>query len=126
MVIPSPNKFLRCQGSLMAEMLVAIFMLMVVMLPVAYSYQAEKNAARATYSHAVAMEIVDGEMEVLLAGEWRSFTPGTHPYPVKVGSMTNLPPGEFILTLETNKVRLEWKPAQAFHGGLVAREAALK
>jgi hypothetical protein len=126
MVIPIYNKRLRQSGSLMAEMLVAIALLMAVMVPVAYSFDAEKRAARATYNHAIAMEIVDGEMEVLLAGEWRAFTPGTHPYPVKAAALTNLPPGEFTLTLETNKVRLEWKPSMTRRGGAVVREAALK
>ena len=67
MVISFPNRRLRQCGSLMAEMLVAIALLMVVLVPVAYSFDAEKRAARATYDHAIAMEIVDGEMEVLLA-----------------------------------------------------------
>ena len=126
MVIPAPNKILRQRGSLMAEMLVAIAMLMAVMVPVAYSYDAEKRAARATYDHAIAMEIVDGEMEVLCAGEWRAFTPGTHPYPVKAAALANLPPGEFTLTLATNKIHLEWKPSMTRRGGAIVREAVLK
>ena len=126
MVIPRSHKSLRQRGSLIPELMVAIAMLMMVMLPVAYSFDAEKRAARATYDHAIAMEIVDGEMEVLLAGEWRAFTPGTHPYPVRADALTNLPPGDFVLTLETNKVRLEWKPSMTRRGGPVVREAALK
>jgi hypothetical protein len=96
------------------------------MLPIAYSFDAEKRAARATYDHAIAMEIVDGEMEVLLAGEWHAFPPGTHPYSVKAESLTNLPPGQFTLTLQTNKIRLEWKPSMTRRGGPVVREATLK
>jgi len=126
MVISLRNKRLRQSGSLMAEMLVAIAILMAVLVPVAYSFDAEKRAARATYNHAIAMEIVDGEMEVLLAGEWRAFTPGTHPYPVKANTLANLPPGEFALTLTTNTVRLEWKPSMTRRGGPVVREATLK
>jgi len=125
MVISLTNKRRRQCGSLMAEMLVAIAILVAVIVPVAYSFDAEKRAARATYNHAIAMEIVDGEMEVLLAGEWRAFTPGTHPYPVKANALTNLPPGEFVLTLTTNKVRLEWKPSMTRRGGPVMREATL-
>ena len=126
MVIPLPNKRRRECGSLMAEMMVAIAILMLAIVPVAYSFDAEKRAARATYNHAIAMEIVDGEMEVLLAGEWRAFTPGTHPYPVKAGALTNLPPGEFTLTLATNKIRLEWNPSMTRRGGSIVREAVLK
>ena len=126
MVIPLPNQRRRECGSLMAEMMVAIAILMLAIVPVAYSFDAEKRAARATYNHAIAMEIVDGEMEVLLAGEWRAFNPGTHPYPVKAGALTNLPPGEFTLTLATNKIRLEWKPSMTRRGGSIVREAVLK
>jgi hypothetical protein len=126
MVIRFQNKTARERGSLMAELLVAIAMLMMVMLPVAYSFDAEKRLARAYYDRAVAMEIVDGEMEVLIAGEWRAFTPGTHPYQVKADALTNLPPGQFTLTLQTNKVCLEWQPTVTRRGGPVAREAMLK
>lgn len=110
----------------MAEIILAMALLVVVLVPVAYSFDAEKRAARATYNHAIAMEIVDGEMEVLLAGEWRAFTPGTHPYPVKANALTNLPPGDFTLTLATNKIRLEWKPSMTRRGGPITREAVLK
>jgi len=125
MVIRFSNQRRRECGSLMAEMMVAIAILMVVIVPVAYSFDAEKRAARATYNHAIAMEIVDGEMEVLLAGEWRAFTPGTHPYPVKANALTNLPPGKFTLTLTTNKIRLEWKPSMTRRGGPIVREVML-
>jgi hypothetical protein len=126
MVIRSPNKSARQQGSLMAEMLVAIAILVAVMLPVAYSFDAEKRLARTYYAHALAMEIVDGEMEVLQAGEWRAFTPGTHAYTPKAGALTNLPPGAFTVIVQPGKVRLEWQPAAKQYGGAVVREAAIK
>jgi type II secretory pathway pseudopilin PulG len=126
MVISIHNNRQRQRASLMVEMVVAIAILMIAIVPVAYSFDAEKRAARATYDHAIAMEIVDGEMEVLLAGEWRVFTPGTHPYPVKANALTNLPPGQFTFTLTTNKVRLEWKPSMTRRGGSVVREATLE
>lgn len=126
MVILFHNKAARECGSLMAELMVALAILIGVMLPVAYSFTSESRIARSYYEHAVAMEIVDGEMEVLMAGQWRAFTPGAHPYPIQADALTNLPPGQFTLTLETNKVRLEWQPEATQHGGPVAREAMLK
>ena len=126
MVIRTNNKFAAERGYLMAELMVAIAILLGVMLPIAYSFSSEKRVARAYYNRAVAMEIVDGEMEVLMAGEWRAFTPGSHPYPVKTNAQTNLPPGEFTLTVQTNKVRLEWRPAAKERGGSVGREAAVQ
>jgi hypothetical protein len=126
MVIHLHNASVRQRGSLMAELLVAIAILLAVMLPVAYSFDAEKRLARTYYSHAIAMEVVDGEMEVLLAGEWRAFTPGTHPYSPKAGSLTNLPPGNFTVTIQPGKVRLEWHPAVKQYGGPIVREAQVK
>ena len=37
-----------------------------------------------------------------------------------------LPPGKFTLTIETNRVRLEWQPAVRGHGGSVVREVTLR
>jgi hypothetical protein len=34
--------------------------------------------------------------------------------------------GEFLLTVEPNKIRLQWQPAAKRHGGTVTREALLK
>ena len=71
---------------------------------------------------AVPMELVDGEMEILVAGEWRAFAPGTHDYPLRGAAATNLPPGRCQLTITTNLLRLEWKPDQRRGVGAVVRE----
>ena len=111
-------------GSLSVELIVAVAILLGALLPLAYSLSSEKRFARAAYQHAVAMEIVDGEMEALLAGEWRGFTPGAHEYHVRAQAARNLPPGKFLLTLDAQKLRLEWvkqgKPVPS-----VVREAKL-
>ena len=110
----------------MVELLVAMAILAGVLLPLAYSFVSERRLARAYYQRAVAMEIVDGEMEALLAGEWRAFSPGTHDYQVHAGAATNLPPGRFILSVQPGKLRLRWQPALKDRGGPVTREAILK
>ncbi len=115
----------RC-GSLMVELLVAMALLTGALLPLAYSIYSiasEKRLARASYQRAVAMEIVDGEIETLAASEWRALTPGTREYQVHAGAATNLPPGRFLVTLQDGKVRLEWRPSVKQHGGPVVREA---
>lgn len=126
MVIRSSQKFGPQRGALMIELLVAMALLLGVLLPLAYSLASEKRLARAYYQRAVADELVDGEMEVLVAGEWRSFTQGTHEYPVRAGAATNLPPGRFMLTISPGKMRLEWRPDLKQHGGSVVREVKLK
>jgi hypothetical protein len=110
----------------MVELLVAMALLVGVLFPLAYSFSAERRLVRSYYQRAVAMEIVDGEMEVLMAGEWRRFSPGTHDYRVQAGAATNLPPGKFILTVEPGKLRLRWQPALKDRGGPVSREAMIK
>lgn len=116
----------RQAGSLMPELLVAMTLLVVAVLPIGYSLASERVLARACYERAVAMEIVDGEMEVLLAGDWRRFPAGTHDYSVHANATTNLTSGNFTLTIQPSLVRLEWQPAEKHHGGPIVREAVVK
>ena len=119
MVTRHKNTLRRRSGVLIAELLIAMAMMVGVLLPLAYSIISEKRLARTAFHRAVALEIVDGEMEILAAGEWRSFTPGPHEYPIHAIAATNLPPGRFLLTIGTDKVRLEWQPSAKKHGGAV-------
>ena len=126
MVIRNPVFARREHAALMTELVVAMAILMFAFLPLAYSIMGEKRLARATYQRAVAMEIVDGELEVLAAGVWRNLAVGTTHYSVRAGAMTNLPPGEFLVTITVEKIRLEWKPSVKHQGGNVLREVAIK
>ena len=126
MVIPVPSRFVRQRGALMAELLVAIALLAIAVLPLAYSIASEKILARSYYERAVAMEIVDGEMEVLVAGEWRAFPAGQHDYTIRSEAATNLSSGKFLLTIASGEARLEWRPADKHHGGPVVRKAMVK
>jgi len=110
----------------MVELLVAMALIAGALLPLAYSLASERRLVRATYQRAVAMEIVDGEMEVLAAGAWRGHSAGAHEYSVHATAAGNLPPGRFLLTVELPKVRLEWLPSAKMHGGAVVREAMVK
>ena len=120
------SRLRRSRGSLMVELLVAMALLIGVLFPLAYSFATERRLARSYYQRAVAMEIVDGEMEALLAGEWHAYTPGTHDYVVHAGAATNLPPGRFILSVQPSKLQLRWQPTLKDRGGPVTREAILK
>ena len=113
-------------GMLMADLMIAMAILVAVVLPVALSFSREAEMLRASYCRGVAMEIVDGEMEILAAGEWRAFPNGQSPYVVQSGAVTNLPPGKFLLTKNSNQLRLEWA-SDKHHGiGPVIREATVK
>src|SRR5579872_6474838 len=109
-------------GSLLVELLVAMAILSAVILPLAYSIAGERRFARAVYQRAVAVEIVDGEMEALAAGGWQAFSNGVVDYTVHVRAATNLPPGRFTLTMTPQKLVLEWRPSVKQHGGSVVRE----
>jgi hypothetical protein len=115
----------RQSGSLTADLIVAMSILVIAALPLAFAFEQEARLCRAYYNRAVAMEIVDGEMEILAAGEWRAFSEGEHPYPVKAVAASNLPAGRFLLTVRGQMLRLEWKPEKRRVGSSVAREVRL-
>lgn len=114
------------RGFLMTEMVIAMAILVIAVLPIGYSLINDTRVLRASYRHAVAMEIVDGEMEILAAGAWRSAPEGTHPYPVHAAAAENLPSGKFQLTRTGNHLRLEWKPDLLQGEGTVVREVTVK
>ena len=122
----STNRAHRCRAALLTEAVVALGILATALLPLAFSFYHEGKLARAYFHKAVVMELIDGEMEVLAAGEWRALPPGRQNYTLRGTAATNLPPGECVLTLEANKARLEWIPKQRGTGGGFAREAVLK
>jgi len=115
----------NCRGMLTTELVVGMAILVIAVLPIGYSLLNDAHALRLNYEHAVAMEIVDGEMEILAAGQWRSFPEGTNIYPVLALAATNLPPGQFRLTRTGNHLQLEWK-ANPPRAGNVMREVTVR
>jgi hypothetical protein len=107
----------------MIELVVAMGILMAAVVPLAYSFVQEQRLCRVYYWRAVAMEVVDGEMEVLTSGEWHNFEGGTHPYTVTAEAAKNLPPGKFALSVHGQQLRLEWRPDSPRNGAPVVREA---
>lgn len=120
------HRLAKQRGMLMTEMVMAMSILVIAMLPLAYSSKSDARLFKATYQRAVAMEIVDGEMEILAAGAWHDFPEGTHPYSVHARSAANLPAGQFQLTRTGQHLRLEWASAKKQGIGPVVREAAVK
>ena len=109
-------------GMLMADLMIAMAILVAVVLPVALSFSREAEMLRASYCRGVAMEIVDGEMEILAAGEWRAFPDGQSSYAVQSFAVTNLPPGKFLLNKTGTQLRLEWVAEKHTGIGPVIRE----
>lgn len=113
-------------GALATECAIALGILAAVMIPLSVSFIRETRLCRAYFHKAVALEIVDGEMEALAAGEWQAWEPGEHLYKVKATAATNLPPGKFVFKLGKEQMRLEWIPASSNQGGRVFREVKLR
>jgi hypothetical protein len=111
------------QGSLMIELVLALTLILTVLMPLGFSFMDEQHVLRVYYWRAVAMEAVDGEMEVLVAGDRRAYGEGEHPYTVHAESAKYLPPGKFTLTVHGPRLRLEWRPEKLRSGSPVVREA---
>ena len=125
MVISTPSR-VPIRAFLMVEMTMAMAILVIAIFPLAYSTHQEARYFRATYQRAIAMEIVDGEMEILVAGEWRTLPEGTQPWPVSARAVQNLPPGQFLFTRTGNHLRLEWSATEHHGIGRIVREVTLK
>ncbi|MBI1840000.1 MAG: hypothetical protein HYR88_04000 [Verrucomicrobia bacterium] len=127
MVIPVFPAFpgSRRRGGLILELVVAIGILGAVMLPLAFGFLMETKAIRASYYDVVIMEVVDGEMEILAAGDGARFSQGEHAYEVHAAAVKNLPDGSFRLTRAAKKLRLEWIPGAGVRQRSHIREATL-
>jgi len=95
-------------------------------IPLSLGFLQEMKVCRAYYYRGAAMEVVDGEMEVLLAGEKEHFGLGEHDYRPQGRVITNLPPGKFTLIVRTNALRLDWQPLLHQTGGKVSREVQIR
>lgn len=107
---------------MMTEAVVSLAIIMVAIMPLVYSFFQEQRVLRTSYQKALAMELIDGEMEILLAGEWRAFHEGTQPYVLRGAAVTNLPKGQAQLTIKGQKLRLAWTQANGRTATQVVRE----
>jgi hypothetical protein len=125
-MVIAPSKFNHNHGWLAAELMFALTVIIVALIPLAYSFRSEQKILRSHYNQAVAMEIVDGEMELLHAGDWRKILEGEQPYKVTANAATNLPPGAFFLSRTGAMFRLEWRPLKKNSGGQIFRDVTMR
>jgi hypothetical protein len=123
---PFPGQRRRERGQLLTEVIVAISILVLVMLPLAFAFAKEQKLCRIYYFEAVVMEIIDSEMEILAAGEWRSFGEGAQTYSIRAHAAENLPPGKFILTRHGRGLKLEWAADKKGQGKRLVREVTVR
>jgi len=113
----------KCQrGILEIDLAMAMLVLTVAIMPLAFAFEKERTVLRVEYCRAVADEIVDGEMEILAAGNWKNLPDGSNTYTVHSRAAVNLPAGHFELTKNRHQLRLEWLPNKRVGIGVVSRE----
>ncbi|HEY5068709.1 MAG TPA: hypothetical protein VII37_02945 [Candidatus Acidoferrum sp.] len=116
----------RMRGYLMVDLLVALAILSLAIMPIGFAFARERQVLKLEYCQSVANEIVDGEMEILAAGDWKNYPDGVQNYPIHANAAASLPPGHFQLNKTGNHLRLEWN-SDAKHGlGTIAREVTIQ
>jgi len=121
------RKDIRSQrGFLEVDLLVGLAILSLAIVPVGFSFVRERQVLKMEYFRSVANEIVDGEMEILAAGDWKNFPDGSQNYSIHANAAGSLPPGHFQLTKAGNHLRLEWNSDEKHGVGAVAREITIK
>jgi len=116
----------HARGFLMVDLIIGMAILTLAIVPLAFSFVHERQLLRAEYRRAVAVEIVDGEMEILAAGEWQNLPEGQQTHNVHAQAAAILPPGKFQLTKTGKHLRLEWKSDEPRGIGTVVREITAK
>jgi hypothetical protein len=126
--LPQPfRKSARTQrGVLMMDLVVAMAILSLAIVPLGFSFARERQLLKIEYHRSVINEIVDGEMEILAAGDWKNYPDGSQVYSVHARAAAGLPPGHFQLTKTGNHLRLDWTPDKRQGIGLVVREVTVK
>jgi hypothetical protein len=116
----------RQRAVLEMDLLMAMTILTLAILPLGFSFARERAVLRAEYFRSAADEIVDGEMEVLVAGDWKNYPDGAQNYTVHANAAAHLPVGHFELTKNGNHLRLEWTPDHKEGIGIITREITVK
>jgi hypothetical protein len=116
----------RQRGFLEIDLVVALAILALAIMPLGYSFARERQMLKIEYQRSVANEIVDGEMEILAAGDGENYPAGPQVYTVHSRAADMLPPGHFQLTKTGNHLRLEWLPDARGGVSAVVRETTLK
>ena len=121
-----PHRRVGQRGFLQVDLMVGIAILTLAVLPLGYSFVRERQVLKIEYCRGVADEIVDGEMEILLAGAAKNLPDGPQSYMVTAQAASQLPRGHFQLTKTGNHLRLEWMPEVRRGYATVVREATFK
>lgn len=104
------NKNHSRRGVLEVDMLIAMALLLGAAIPLMCTFASDARALRLGYNRAVAMECVDGELEVLAAGAWRQQPLGTNQITFSGIAARNLRPPTALFIRRPDAIRVEWRP----------------
>ena len=125
MKLPS-SRSIRCLAFIQLDIAVAIVILGLIFIPLSVTSSAKLDLARRHHFEAVALNLIDGEIDVLLAGEIKKYKLGKSLITPPGEAVGSLPKGEFILTLNEKTIKLEWVPKKLTKWGRIQREVNLK
>ena len=108
------------------DVAVAIVILMLVFIPLTVTSSSKLDLARRHHVEAVVLHLIDGEIDVLLAGEKEKYNFGEHRINPAGEAAEDLPKGDFILTLKKNQLSLVWIPVKPAKWGRIERKVNLK
>jgi len=111
-------------GALEVDMLIALALLFGAAIPLMCTFGSDAHALRFHYDRAVAMECVDGEMEILAAGAWRNHPVGTNEITFSGNAAKNLHPPTATVIRQADFIRVEWRP-EGRRAVCIAREVKL-
>ena len=114
------------RGFLEVDLVIGLAILSLAIVPLGYSFARERQALKMEYFRGVANEVVDGEMEILAAGDWKNYSDGSQNYSVHASAASRLPPGHFQLTKDGSHLRLEWNADEKKGVGAIVREVTVK
>ena len=126
MILSRTIRLARCRAFLQLDVAIALSLLALVFIPLSVSSSGDLDLARRHYFEAVALQLIDGEMDVLLAGERRKYTLGEYGITPVGEAVQNLPEGKFVLTVQEQKLTLAWVPTKRAKWGRVERVVELK
>ena len=126
MTLTQTIRLARRRAFLQLDMAIALSLLALVFIPLSVSSSGGLDLARRHYFEAVALQLIDGEMDVLLAGERRKYTTGEHRIKPVGDAVQNLPEGKFVLTVQDEKLTMAWVPTKRAKWGRVERVVQLK
>ena len=122
-MVIQPGKHQSRRGALEVDMLIALTLLFAAAIPLMCTFSTDARGLRFGYDRAVAMECVDGEMEILAAGAWRNQPLGTNQITLSGNAAKNLHPPTATLIRQAGSIRVEWRPDG--RRAVIAREVKL-